>query len=300
MPFSSIMVHVTPTSPASSRVRLAAVLADRLGAHLIGVAARPANLVAFNGYGNAVLADRLGAHLIGVAARPPNLVAFNDYGNLDERLIKHELKLAGDEVGRAENVFKEATGACKTSEWRSTIGWPTPFLIEQARAADLIVVAREDKSVREEGRFSLDLGDVLMEAGRPLLIAPPGLESLAAERVVIAWKNTREARRALRDSLPILKLAKEITVATIRNDGEDAGIDDVRAFLRCHGVAAAAYRSDKDDDAAAAQILSLAKKRGADLIVAGGYGHSRMREWILGGVTRSFLEQARICCLMSH
>jgi hypothetical protein len=152
MPYSSIVVHVTPTSPAPSRVRLAAALADRLGAHLIGVAARPANLVAFNASSRvrlgAALADRLGAHLIGVAARPPNLVAFNDYGNLDDRLIKHELKLAGDEVGRAENVFKEATGACKATEWRSTIGWPTPFLIEQARAADLIVVAREDKSGR--------------------------------------------------------------------------------------------------------------------------------------------------------
>jgi hypothetical protein len=129
--------------------------------------------------------------------------------------------------------------SCKATKWRSTIGWPTPFLIKRARAADSIVVAREDKSVREEGRFSADLGDVLMEAGRPLLIAPPGLESLAAERVVIAWKDTREARRALRDSLPILKLAKEITVATIRNDGEDAGIDDVRAYLRRHRVAAA-------------------------------------------------------------
>jgi nucleotide-binding universal stress UspA family protein len=267
---SSIMVHVTPTSLASNRVKLAAGLADRLGAVLIGVAARPANLV-----------------------------AFNDYGKLEDRLIKQALKVARDEVAAAEHLFRQAAGACSAVEWRETIDLPTRFLIEQARAADLIVVARQDKAVPEEGRFAVDLGDVLMEAGRPMLVAPPHLRTLAAERVVIAWKNTREARRVVRDSLPILKRANEVTVATI-GDGGDSGVDDVRDYLQCRGIVATSYRGDEDEAAAGEQILALVKERGADLVVAGGYGHSRMREWIFGGLTRSLLEQAPVCCLLSH
>jgi len=271
MSYASILVQVSLTSCASHRIGIAAGLAERLGAVLIGAAARPANLV-----------------------------AFNDYGRLEDRLIKHELKVASEEVAQAEQVFRKAAAKSSAVEWRSTVGWPTRFLVEQARAADLIVVAGEHKAVRDDSRFAIDVETALMETGRPLLIAPPLLENFQAERAVIAWKNTREARRAVRDSLPLLKLGKDVTILSIGNDRDDTELGDVRDYLRRHGITAGIHWGDEDEASAGEQILSFARERGADLVVAGGYGHSRMREWILGGVTRSLLEQAVFCCLMSH
>jgi nucleotide-binding universal stress UspA family protein len=271
MSCASILVHVSPSSCASHRIGLAAGLAERLGAVLIGAAARPANLV-----------------------------AYNNYGRLEERLIKHELKVASEEVAQAERVFRHAAAKYSAVEWRSTVGWPTRFLIEQARAADLIVVGGDLEAVRDDSRFAIDLETILMEAGRPLLIAPPLLESFPAGRAVIAWKSTREARRALRDSLPLLKLGKDVSVLAIGNDRDDTELGDLRNYLRRHGITAGVHWGDEDEASAAEQILSFAKEHGAVLVVAGGYGHSRMREWILGGVTRSLLERAPFCCLMSH
>ncbi|MFI4994809.1 MAG: universal stress protein, partial [Hyphomicrobiales bacterium] len=186
MSYSSIMVHVTPSAHVSNRIKLAGALADRFGAALIGIAARPASLV-----------------------------AFNDHGRLEDRLIKHELKVASDQVEEAERLFRQVSGTRNLVEWRSTVGWPTPFLIEQARAADLIVVSREDIDAHEDERFGIDRADVLIDAGRPLLVTPPQLDSLSAERVVIAWKNTREARRAISVTLPLLKMARKVLVAGI-------------------------------------------------------------------------------------
>jgi nucleotide-binding universal stress UspA family protein len=197
-------------------------------------------------------------------------------------------------------LFRQVSGTRNLVEWRSTVGWPTPFLIEQARAADLIVISRKDIEAHEDERFGIDRADVLADAGRPLLVTPPQLDSLSAERVVIAWKNTREARRAVRDSLPLLERASEVTVTAIGAGEDDAGIDDVRAYLARHGIRAVTDRRGEGEADVAGQIFGLARERGADLIVAGGYGRSRMREWIFGGVTHDLLERTPVCCLMAH
>jgi hypothetical protein len=168
MSYASIIVHVTPSSPATSRVKLAAGLAGRFGAQLIGIGVRPANLV-----------------------------SLAEYDSLEDRLIKYELEAAIGHVAEAERLFREACGARNMLEWRSAVGSPTPFLVEQTRAADLVVIGREDENIREDGRFGVNLGEVIVDAGRPILVTPPKLDKLSAERVVIAWKNTREARRAV-------------------------------------------------------------------------------------------------------
>jgi nucleotide-binding universal stress UspA family protein len=146
--------------------------------------------------------------------------------------------------------------------------------------------------------MSVDGGDLVMDAGRPVLFVPPSVNHLSAKRVVVAWKDTREARRAVWDSMPFLKRAAEVSVVAI--DSEDAGARDVAAYLGCHGVLATVLTRPETEIAAAVKIIHIAQQEGADLIVCGAYGHSRAREWAFGGVTRDLLDGSPLCCLMAH
>jgi nucleotide-binding universal stress UspA family protein len=142
-----------------------------------------------------------------------------------------------------------------------------------------------------------------MQAGRPCLIVPANTSTLALAHVMVGWKDTRETRRAICDALPLLKLAERVTVVEIAvEDGlADArsSLDDVVAWLRRHSVNATplATLSTGDD---AGRLYTIADEQGTDLIVAGAYGHSRVREWVLGGVTRDLLLKADRCSLVSH
>ncbi len=136
--------------------------------------------------------------------------------------------------------------------------------------------------------MSVDGGDLVMDAGRPVLFVPPGVDFLSAKRIVIAWKDTREARRAVWDSMPFLKRAAEVSIVVI--DSEDGSARDVATYLGCHGVAATTTTRPESEIAVAVKIVHIAQQEGADLIVCGAYGHSRAREWAFGGVTRDLLE----------
>ena len=142
-----------------------------------------------------------------------------------------------------------------------------------------------------------------MRAGRPVLLVPDGVDALGVDRMVVAWKDTREARRAVSDALPLLKLATEVSVVEIATEDDLASAElrcnDLVAWLRRHKVKAAAMPmlSTGDD---ATTLRDFAEDQRADLVIAGAYGHSRLREWALGGVTRDFLLRANRCSLVSH
>src|SRR5579883_1389338 len=132
-----------------------------------------------------------------------------------------------------------------------------------------------------------------MQTGRPLLVVPDSAEWLDLRSVLVAWKDTGEARRAIADSLPLLRLAKEVTVAEILEE------DD--AWLARHGIAASQRVGDaKGEGGAPAALDEIAGLAGAGLVVAGAYGHSRFRELILGGVTQHLMRQSARCVLLSH
>ena len=270
MSYASIMVHVSPSEQAANRITLAATLAERFAATLIGIAARPANLV-----------------------------AFNDYGGLDDRVVKHELRIAECQIADARQLFGRATEGRDRTEWRATVGWTTPFMIEQARAADLLVVVNERDAALEDGQFGIDTGELLLQAGRPLLIVPAAAKALNAPRAVIAWKNTREARRALRDSLPLLRQA-EVEVVGVAEAYDDPGLADVCSYLRRHQIAARPHLCEASDDDAWGRILHVARDHEAGLIIAGGYGHGRLSERLFGGVTRELLKNWSGSCLLAH
>jgi nucleotide-binding universal stress UspA family protein len=151
----------------------------------------------------------------------------------------------------------------------------------------------------------VDPGDALMQAGRPVLVVPPGVSALDGRRVLVAWKDAREARRAVADALPLMIRAEETLVLEAVQD-EDQGeqarrrVDDVAAFLARHGAAARGDVIETRGRAVADDLLLAAERHGADLVVAGGYGHARLREWAFGGVTRDLLARCPKCCLLSR
>jgi nucleotide-binding universal stress UspA family protein len=209
---------------------------------------------------------------------------------------------AGLAAAQAEFNAALAPRAIKL-EWRSALTLQPlhEYVAAEARSADLVITC-----ATEAGSFHLptrhaDTGDLVMQAGRPVLVASPRAERLQLEQVIVGWKDTREARRAVANALPLLLRASRVTVVEISADAEpaDKRVGEVALWLQRHGVNAAPMtaRPCSDDRSG---LRAVAREQGADLIVAGAYGHSRLREWVLGGVTRDLLKRPDGCVLLSH
>jgi nucleotide-binding universal stress UspA family protein len=151
---------------------------------------------------------------------------------------------------------------------------------------------------------ALDPGGAILSVGRPVLVVPDGVVAPRAEHVVIGWKERREARRALRDALPFLRDAGRVTIVEICNRGEEDAardhMDDVARYLERHRINGGPRVILHQNGSGAAALTKVAAEEGADLLVTGAYGHSRLGEWMFGGVTRDLLATSPICCLMSH
>jgi nucleotide-binding universal stress UspA family protein len=143
-----------------------------------------------------------------------------------------------------------------------------------------------------------------MGAGRPFLVVPGGVKTLAVQHILIGWQDTREARRAIQDALPLLRLAKRITIVELcESDQKQAArhrIDDVVLYLARHKVRSEGRIETRLMASGAQQIMRFAEDEKADLLVSGAYGHSRLNEWVFGGMTHDLLASSSICCLMSH
>jgi nucleotide-binding universal stress UspA family protein len=164
------------------------------------------------------------------------------------------------------------------------------IIVQQARAADIVVVGEDGRDALGDPFMQANPSDLVTQTGRPLLVVPDTGSWLDLRSVLIAWKDTPEARRAIADALPMLRQAKEINVVEIIEDDVNrpaalSGVKDVVAWLSRHGVVAFEQVPGECGDAAG-QLERIASQIGAGLIVAGAYGHSRLREWILGGVAK--------------
>lgn len=244
------------------------------------------------------LAERFGAHLIGLAAADvPPLVATGN-GMVYEGEIMQiqrtdiEKRLA---VLRAE--FERLVPASVSSEWGQAVSSPTRFLSVSSRAADLIVTGGGDG---EDVYRAVDVGSLALGTGRPVLVTASNVEHVMAKTVLVAWKDTREARRAIADALPFLAGAREVVVATIDNRSESVrySLADVAAYLENHGIMP--QTELLTGEAAGDRLLAFARSIHADLIVSGAYGHSRLREWAFGGVTRTLIEDNGINRFLSY
>jgi len=273
MSYATLMVYVDADGAPEPRVHLAANLADKFKATLIGCCA--------------------------IAMRPP----IGAEGGVIVEVTEAELKEMRAKLAEKGSWFRKTAGAeHRKLEWRSAVDYPCNVLARESRGADLIVVGRSNKPT--DVYSSLNLGETVLRVGRPVLIVPEGVRSLRAEHVVIAWKDTREARRAVQDALPLLREADRVTIVEICDSGEEETAqqhtDDVAHYLERHRIKGGPKVVLHHKGSAAGQLIRLAQDEGADLLVTGAYGHSRVGEWIFGGVTRDLLASSPICCLMSH
>lgn len=273
MAFATIMVHVDLDGVSDGRTRLALGLANRFEATLIGGAAQAVP---------PIMAD-------GIAIEPQ--LTDEEYEQLRSRLAKQEIS------------FREMTShSRKPADWRPGIDLPTQFVAREARAADLVIVGRDPLS--RNIYQSMDPADLILSAGRPVLTVPKSMESLKAKSIIVAWKDTREARRAMQDALPFLHEAEKVFIAEVCQEDteQDARqrVGDVAHYLTRHRIKAPVEILPQAERAVADELIRLAQNEDADLIVAGAYGHSRLGEWIFGGVTRGLLKASPKCCLFSH
>lgn len=252
----------------------------------------------------AYLAQRLQSHVIGVASCQPMRLDWEDIYIAAE--LAEDRKEIEKHMNAAERELHAALdGKAASVQWRSTVtsGSLADYIANEARAADLIITGSERPGIGFDHTRRVGIADLVMETGRPVLIVPKEQRQLRLDRVLVAWKNARECRRAVADSLPLLKLAQEVTVTEIALD-EDMSrakyhLSDVVDWLGHHGIkanASAVVSVGPDSD----RLREIAGRSETDLIVAGAYGHSRMREWVLGGVTGDFLLCPDRCVFVSH
>lgn len=247
----------------------------------------------------AKLARCLSCRLVGTGADQLDLPYFGDgTGVVDAVLVENARAVVQENLAKASALFHRAADGVAL-EWRDAVEQPISFTLSQSRAADLVVLARQGQGDPALGRMGVAPGDIVLELGRPILLVPPAVEALMARSVVIAWKDTRESRRAVQDALPFLVRAEMVSVLSVGADPAADGAQDVCGYLAQYGIAARTVSRPAGSDIVD-EITDLVRQQGADLIVAGAYGHSRLREWIFGGVTRDLIESTPVCCLMSH
>jgi len=276
MTYKTVMVGLALGQPNDSRLEVAAQLAERFEARVIGIAAAEFS--------------------------PPLYFAEGEAG---QRLIDQGWAAVKNRLKELEGEFRAAMqNRAIEVEWRCGEDFPTRFIVQQARACDVLVVGEATRGGLADPFVQVNPSDLVMQVGRPLLVVPEACNWLDVRSVLVAWKDTAEARRAVSDALPLLCRAAEVTVVEIVEDEADRAsaqsrVADVAAWLSRHGVQASEKVPEQRGDAAT-QLERTASDVGAGVVIAGAYGHSRLSEWILGGVTRRLINPANRCSLLSH
>ena len=263
MSYKTILVHAEANPASDARLGVVADLARTFDATVVGVGATAFDPPVDPGVGYMIDGETIQA-------------------------LRNQLDV---DLKAAETAFRNATGAlARKTIWRPAIDFPALAMARNARCADVVVASQPPKSV--DPRVFVRPGDLIMETGLPVLVVPPALDHLQVHTVMIAWKNTREARRAVGDALPFLLKAEKVVVVRIEEDAADQtdeqDILDVEARLARHGVNVLCETLPALDFTSE-DLLLVASEQNADLIVAGAYGHSRLREWAFGGVTQDLL-----------
>jgi nucleotide-binding universal stress UspA family protein len=272
MSYKSILVNLDIDGPIKPVVKASAELARRSGARLIGFCAADAYLPVTGPEGATLAAD-----------------VWQQMREDDERRFKELRK-----------EFEALVAGTVETEWRDALERPTYALVQASRMADLVVTQAVDGAATRDTPRRSDPGSAVLQTGRPVLVVGTDTEHRLGRKILVAWKDTREARRAVCDAIPLLKAADDVVVATVASQIDHwarESLTDVCAFLVRHGVTARSetVESARESDS----LLHLADLHDADLVVSGAFGHSRLREWVFGGMTRSLLDEIRLHRFMS-
>lgn len=235
------------------------------------------------------LSKRHGANLAALHVMPPPLVFYGGMGGEIPVSVIEAQQREAEEAAKAIRAKVEAAGKEIGSgiEWRCEQGDAVGVAATHARYADL-TVAPPDIA-----------GDLVFASATPVIAMPSSAKAQAPRRLLVAWNGSREAARAVHDALPMLEAAESVDVVAVDPPREAIGIDIARSLGR-HGIKVEARERLSRGAEVGEILLEEAKTSGADLLVMGAYGHSRLREWVLGGATESALDQTRIPVLLSH
>ena len=277
MTYRSIFLHVDDSPEHVHRLAVGATLAGRFPAEIQG------------------------SYLVTRRAFTPTEAAL-----IPQEVVDSQLDAMGRAQAAAEARFRAALRGATAIGWSAPAGDPVDAAVLRARHADLSIVGQPLRKGPDAG-FSQHLAQaVVMGSGRPVLVVPwIGAGPTLGERILIAWKDSRESARAVADALPLLKQAKQVLALAVQPKDE-ASVDDhladhaVEAFLERHEIAATVHRTVAPDIAAGEDLLSRAADFGADLIVMGGYSRPRLARWVWGGVSNTMLESMTVPVLMSH
>lgn len=279
MSYKSILVHLDASERARSRLAFALDLAKRFEAHLTGLF---------------------------LIFRPETQSLYVMAGSA-EYFVDREAIREEAEAGVARQ-FHESVGRAKVKgDWRSSNGDANAVVPHAARLSDLAIVGQCDPDDPESFVAEQFVENLVLNAGRPVLVFPyAGDFATVGAHVLLAWDGSREATRALHDALPLLARAEQVTVLTLNALEKEPPANrfpgaDIADVLARHGVNVITDANEGVQGLSVGEaLLSRASDIGADLIVMGGYGHSRWRELVMGGATRSILRSMTVPVLMSH
>ena len=252
------------------------------------------------------VADAFAAHVLGVAFSYEPIIPGTVMGGIPPEFIESQRvesdNKATTATARFEAAAKRAGISAESRIISASISGAADQLGRLARRFDLAVAGQveSDKAAADE---IVDEA-VLFESGRPVIFVPYIQKAgLKLDRVMVCWDGSRAATRAVADSLPLLQKAKVVEIVLVTSKGfktDEAPGADLAKHLARHGLDVVLKRITSPDIDITSTILSYAADSSADMIVMGGYGHSRLREFILGGVTRGILETMTVPVLMSH
>ena len=277
MAYKTILVHCDVSRGTAGRLRIAADLADRFGGHVIGLYVR----------------------------RAFQAPAFTDAGPAMDSLYRTYETTVRAEEAMATAAFRDAVGnQGLSSEWRVADGYVDEILAAEARVADLVIVGQAEPD-SPPTTTPADLAEgIAMAAECPVLIVPYiGAAKPPGKTVMLCWNDSREAKHVATAALPLLVAADKVIVLIIDpkadRSREEPGAD-VAVWLARHGVKVTVQRDSAADSDVGGVILSRAADHDIDLIVMGIYGHSRMRERVLGGASRTLLASMTAPLLVAH
>ncbi|MDP9927937.1 universal stress protein [Variovorax paradoxus] len=280
MNFRTIVVHLDRSDRCAARAALAAQWARAHESHLVGLV--PTGL-----WEGVIPADAIATGMTDYIADAAT-----------------HLRLRAEAVSREFRKDIHESGPL-SYEARLVDGATIDAVVRHGRASDLLVLGQDDEPDAKDTTVRGLVQQVLMEAGRPLLIVPcAGNFSGPAKNVVVAWDGSRESTVALHVALPALRRASRVTLLSFRRSGGEGDeqrllVPQMIQFLLRQGIQARSERGVTEIDIADA-LLSRVSQLDADLLVMGGYGHSRLRERVLGGVTQQILAQMTVPVMMAH
>jgi nucleotide-binding universal stress UspA family protein len=252
----------------------------------------------------AFLAHEFNTCLIGIAVKQITQIYHDNGPDISADIIKKDHRDNIQMMTKAEMEFRTSLKFhIHHLEWHSKLLFDSEadYLAQEARSADLIIANMPTH--KSNARPNHMITSLLMQVGRPMLLVPKTLQTPRFERIILAWKDTMETRRAAMDAIPLLKKAKHVVVVELVDEVDISKsilrLTDVETWLQRHGITAEIIASPLTGDATTL-LKSFVSEQKADLLVAGAYGHSRLQEWIMGGITRDLLICADCCTFLSH